>query len=99
MSEISFEPSLGMRDFYPEDMAWRNRVFDAFRAAGEADADLVIVNSCTVRQKAERAVEKQSAYSARSPSVTVSFSLSAVTVPGFTSSVISAVSIVILKFF
>jgi len=25
-----------MRDFYPEDMAWRNRVFDAFRAAGEA---------------------------------------------------------------
>ena len=25
-----------MRDFYPEDMAWRSRVFDAFRAAGEA---------------------------------------------------------------
>ena len=25
-----------MRDFYPEDMAWRNRVFDAFRASGEA---------------------------------------------------------------
>ena len=25
-----------MRDFYPEDMVWRNRVFDAFRAAGEA---------------------------------------------------------------
>ena len=25
-----------MRDFYPEDMAWRNRVFDAFRAAGDA---------------------------------------------------------------
>ncbi|MBO7208007.1 MAG: histidine--tRNA ligase, partial [Kiritimatiellae bacterium] len=24
------------RDFYPEDMIWRNRVFDAFRAAGEA---------------------------------------------------------------
>lgn len=34
MSEqISFEPPRGMRDFYPEDMAWRNRVFDAFRAA------------------------------------------------------------------
>ena len=33
---ISFEPPRGMRDFYPEDMAWRNRVFDAFRAAGEA---------------------------------------------------------------
>ena len=25
-----------MRDFYPEDMAWRNRVFDAFRAAADA---------------------------------------------------------------
>ena len=34
--QISFEPPRGMRDFYPEDMAWRNRVFDAFRAAGEA---------------------------------------------------------------
>lgn len=37
MSEsISFEPPRGMRDFYPEDMAWRNLVFDAFRAAGAA---------------------------------------------------------------
>ncbi|MDY3229151.1 MAG: histidine--tRNA ligase [Kiritimatiellia bacterium] len=37
MSEkISFEPPRGMRDFYPEDMVWRNKVFDAFRAAGEA---------------------------------------------------------------
>ena len=37
MSEkLSFEAPRGMRDFYPEDMAWRNRVFDAFRAAGEA---------------------------------------------------------------
>lgn len=35
-SKISFEPPRGMRDFYPEDMVWRNRVFDAFRAAGEA---------------------------------------------------------------
>ena len=34
--QISFEPPRGMRDFYPEDMVWRNRVFDAFRAAGEA---------------------------------------------------------------
>ena len=34
--KISFEPPRGMRDFYTEDMAWRNRVFDAFRAAGEA---------------------------------------------------------------
>ena len=37
MSEkISFEPPRGMRDFYPEDMVWRDKVFDAFRAAGEA---------------------------------------------------------------
>ncbi len=35
-NQISFEPPRGMRDFYPEDMAWRNRVFDAFRAAGAA---------------------------------------------------------------
>ena len=34
--KISFEAPRGMRDFYPEDMAWRSRVFDAFRAAGEA---------------------------------------------------------------
>lgn len=34
--KISFEPPRGMRDFYPEDMVWRNRVFDAFRTAGEA---------------------------------------------------------------
>ncbi len=37
MSEkISFEPPRGMRVFYPEDMVWRNKMFDAFRAAGEA---------------------------------------------------------------
>ena len=34
--KISFEAPRGMRDFYPEDMVWRNKVFDAFRAAGEA---------------------------------------------------------------
>ena len=33
---ISFDAPRGMRDFYPEDMQWRNKVFDAFRAAGEA---------------------------------------------------------------
>ena len=33
---LSFEPPRGMRDFYPEDMAWRNRVFGAFRAAAAA---------------------------------------------------------------
>ena len=27
---ISFEAPRGMRDFYPEDMVWRNKVFDAF---------------------------------------------------------------------
>ena len=31
---ISFEPPRGMRDFYPEDMVWRERVFDAWRRAG-----------------------------------------------------------------
>ncbi len=34
--KISFDAPRGMRDFYPEDMVWRNKVFDAFRAAGEA---------------------------------------------------------------
>ncbi len=30
---FSLEPPRGMRDFYPEEMAWRERVFDAFRRA------------------------------------------------------------------
>jgi len=34
--KMSFEAPRGMRDFYPEDMVWRNKVFDAFRASGEA---------------------------------------------------------------
>ena len=34
--KISFEAPRGMRDFYPADMVWRNKVFDAFRAAGDA---------------------------------------------------------------
>ena len=45
--KISFEPPRGMRDFYPEDMLWRNRVFDAFRAAGEA-AGFKPYDSCVV---------------------------------------------------
>lgn len=45
--KISFEPPRGMRDFYPEDMVWRNRVFDAFRAAGEA-AGFEPYDSCVV---------------------------------------------------
>ncbi len=44
---IRFEPPRGMRDFYPEDMAWRTRVFDAFRAAGEA-AGFVPYDACVV---------------------------------------------------
>ena len=44
---VSFEPPRGMRDFYPEDMVWRNRVFDAFRAAGEA-AGFEQYDSCVV---------------------------------------------------
>ncbi|MEG2063330.1 MAG: histidine--tRNA ligase [Kiritimatiellia bacterium] len=35
MSENTFEAPRGMRDFYPEDMVWRNRIFDAWRAAAE----------------------------------------------------------------
>ena len=34
--KLSFDSPRGMRDFYPADMVWRNKVFDAFRAAGEA---------------------------------------------------------------
>ena len=34
--KISFEAPRGMRDFYPEDMTWRNKVFDAFRASADA---------------------------------------------------------------
>ena len=45
--KISFEAPRGMRDFYPEDMVWRNKVFDAFRAAGEA-AGFVPYDSCVV---------------------------------------------------
>lgn len=44
---MSFEAPRGMRDFYPEDMVWRNRVFDAFRAAGEA-AGFVPYDACVV---------------------------------------------------
>ena len=36
-----------MRDFYPEDMAWRNRVFDAFRSAADA-AGFEPYDSCVV---------------------------------------------------
>ena len=45
--KLSFEAPRGMRDFYPEDMVWRNRVFDAFRAAGEA-AGIEPYDACVV---------------------------------------------------
>lgn len=45
--QISFEPPRGMRDFYPEDMKWRNKVFNAFREAGEA-AGFAPYDACVV---------------------------------------------------
>lgn len=45
--KISFEPPRGMRDFYPADMAWRDRVFGAFRAAADA-AGFEPYDSCVV---------------------------------------------------
>ena len=45
--KISFDAPRGMRDFYPADMVWRNKVFDAFRAAGEA-AGFEPYDSCVV---------------------------------------------------
>ena len=45
--EISFEAPRGMRDFYPSDMIWRNKVFDAFRAAAKA-ADFSPYDACVV---------------------------------------------------
>ena len=52
---ISFEPPRGMRDFYPEDMAWRNRVFDAWRQAatlsGFSPYDACVVESLELLQR------------------------------------------------
>ncbi len=45
--KLSFEAPRGMRDFYPEDMVWRDKVFDAFRAAGKA-AGFVPYDACVV---------------------------------------------------
>ncbi len=61
---ISFEPPRGMRDFYPEDMAWRNRVFDAWRAAavraGFAPYDASVVESLELlERKAGEEVSEQ----------------------------------------
>ena len=52
---LSFEPPRGMRDFYPDEMAWRNRVFDAWRhaaaLAGFAPYDACVVESLELLQR------------------------------------------------
>ena len=61
---ISFEPPRGMRDFYPEDMVWRNRVFDAWRQAAVAhgfqpyDA-CVVENLALLQRKSGEEVSEQ----------------------------------------
>jgi len=52
---ISFAPPRGMRDFYPEDMRLRNRVFDAWRKASSACGfqpyDACVVESLELLQR------------------------------------------------
>jgi len=52
---LSFDPPRGMRDFYPEDMRWRNRVFDAWREAsvnyGFQPYDACVVESLDLLQR------------------------------------------------
>ncbi len=52
---ISFEPPRGMRDFYPEDMVWRERVFGAWRQAGRicgfSPYDACVVESLELLQR------------------------------------------------
>jgi histidyl-tRNA synthetase len=52
---LSFDPPRGMRDFYPEDMLWRNRVFDAWRAAAVSSGfqpyDACVVESLELLQR------------------------------------------------
>ena len=52
---ISFEPPRGMRDFYPEDMRWRNRVFDAWRLSatrfGFQPYDACVVESLALLER------------------------------------------------
>ena len=64
MEEISLAPPRGMRDFYPEDMVLRNRVFDAWRAAAVASGfehyDACVVESLELlKRKAGEEVENQ----------------------------------------
>ncbi|MGN0886949.1 MAG: histidine--tRNA ligase [Candidatus Spyradenecus sp.] len=55
MSTVTFEAPRGMRDFYPEDMVWRNRIFDAWRAAAERSGfrnyDACVVESLELLQR------------------------------------------------
>ena len=55
MSEISYAPPRGMRDFYPEDMAARNRLFDTWRSAatchGFQPYDACVVESLDILQR------------------------------------------------
>ena len=55
LENLSFEPPRGMRDFYPEDMVWRNRVFDAWRQAavsyGFQPYDACVVENLALLQR------------------------------------------------
>lgn len=55
MSAISFDAPRGMRDFYPEDMAWRDRIFDAWRRSakrfGFQPYDACVVESLELLQR------------------------------------------------
>ncbi|HOE60263.1 MAG TPA: histidine--tRNA ligase [Kiritimatiellia bacterium] len=54
-ASFSFDPPRGMRDFYPEDMFWRNRIFDAWRQAalafGFQPYDACVVESLDLLQR------------------------------------------------
>ena len=61
---MDFAPPRGMRDFYPEDMVLRNRIFDAWRAAAVAHGfehyDACVVESLELlKRKAGEEVENQ----------------------------------------
>lgn len=53
--ELSFDPPRGMRDFYPEDMILRNRVFEAWRGAASLSGfqpyDACVVESLELLQR------------------------------------------------
>ena len=61
---VNLDPVRGMRDFYPEDMRLRNRVFDAWRAAalaaGFENYDACVVESLeTLERKAGEEIVRQ----------------------------------------